>query len=225
MSESLRSVRAIKEGVERIYREANAYADKAGGVNYGMNILLGPPIGQPAVMIVSLQGGGDDRKRQTRWPDRLVYATPETNRHRFGKILRADFIGNGLQEVLDSRTVASNIVFPQWPSKRGGFGGWCSQPGAGAWRERSRRWLEELVDLMAPRVILTYGKPAFEELTNTTKTKGELGHGRFRNAEVVGCGHLIQGADILERKSAMLRIGELVVDEGGGSLSPLPAAT
>ena len=51
----------LRRAVRTIYRQANAYADAHGGVDCGMNILYGPPIPEPDVMIVSAQGGGDGR--------------------------------------------------------------------------------------------------------------------------------------------------------------------
>ena len=50
--------------VRRIYAEANAYADQVGGVEQGMNILYTPPRLRPRLMVVSMQGAGDDGVRQ-----------------------------------------------------------------------------------------------------------------------------------------------------------------
>ena len=51
---------ALERDVSRIYAEANAYADDVGGVENGMNILYTPPRLHPRLMVVSMQGAGDD---------------------------------------------------------------------------------------------------------------------------------------------------------------------
>ena len=47
---------ALERAVQRIYDEANDYAELHGGVQHGMNVLYGPPILKPRVMMVSVQG-------------------------------------------------------------------------------------------------------------------------------------------------------------------------
>ena len=145
---------ALRREVHRIYSEVNRFADETGGIEYGLNVLYGPPILNPTVMVVSIQGGGKDGCRQRTWPDRLQYLN---SAYGFGQRLECDFVGAGLAEVLKTATVATNVVFPQWPA----FEDWQRQPSAAAWLGRSRKWLSALVDAMSPRVILTYGKPAF----------------------------------------------------------------
>ena len=41
---TINSQRALERDVQRIYDEANDYADLHGGVQHGMNVLYGPPI-------------------------------------------------------------------------------------------------------------------------------------------------------------------------------------
>ena len=206
----------LEKKIKKIYHDANAYADQVGGVEYGMNILLSPPIKGPALMVVSLQGGGADRRRQKCWPDRFVYAD-DGNPYPFGKRMRKDFEELILLDVLKTKAVASNIVFPQWPSSKGGFDGWRKQPTADGWLAKSKQWLEELVHLMGPKVILTYGKKPFEELTGETKTKDVVAQASFGGVPVVGCGHLMRGANLNERRAATSRVAKLI---GGACSTP-----
>ena len=207
----------LRRKVHRIYSEVNRFADETGGIEYGLNVLYSPPISKPAVMVVSIQGGGKDRCRQRTWPDRLQYLD---SAYGFGQRLEGDFMRAGLAEVLNAATVATNIVFPQWPADRGGFEGWKRQPSAAAWLGRSRKWLSALVDAMAPRVILTYGKPAFEELTGRSKHKGTLAIGSYRTFPVVGCGHLNRGATLSERKGALIAVADIVDEDPDAPLVP-----
>ena len=196
----------LERKVHRIYSQVNRFADETGGVEYGLNVLYGPPMPNPTVMVVSIQGGGKDRYRQRTWPDRLQYLD---SAYGFGQRLESDFVRAGLSEVLETATVATNVVFPQWPT----FEGWKRQPSAAAWHSRSRMWLSVLIDAMAPRVILTYGKSAFEELTGRPKHRGTLAVGRYRTFPVVGCGHLMQGATRNERSSALIAVAD-IADHG-----------
>lgn len=208
---------SLRRTVLHIYGEVNRFADETGGIEYGLNVLYGPPISKPTVMVVSIQGGGKDRCRQRTWPERLQYLD---SAYGFGQRLEGDFIRAGLAEVLNAATVATNIVFPQWPADRGGFEGWKRQPSAAAWLARSREWLSVLVDAMAPRVILTYGKPAFEELTGRPKNKGTLAIGHYRTFPVIGCGHLSQGASLTERKGALVAVADIVDEDTNAPLVP-----
>lgn len=109
--------------------------------------------------------------------------------------------------TLRSSTVASNLVFPQSPS----FGEWRKRGAlATAWNLRSQTWLAELVGLIEPRVILTYGKDVFETLAGGEKVRGRLGRGTFNGRPVVGCGHPVQGAYLPERSEAMRTVRDLL---------------
>lgn len=208
--------------IQEIYDEANAFADTHGGVDpYGMNILYGPPIIGAAVMIVSMQGGGKDRTRQRTWPPRLLYADagldidPETGReNRFGAALRKDFREFGLSHVLERRTVASNIVFPQWPD----YGSWLrSGSSVGPWRQKSREWLVEIVAILQPQLIVTYGKPPFEELTGQPKLAGAISEGEFAATFTLGCVHpSFRGETFAERRMLMTAVRNRV-DTGPSS--------
>ena len=204
----------LKRKVHRIYREVNRFADEVGGIEYGLNVLYGPPIPNPTVMVVSIQGGGKDPCRQRIWPDRLRYLDSP---HQFGRRLEADFACAGLSNMLETATVATNIVFPQW---RHGFEDWKRQPSAEAWLTRSGKWLAALVDAVSPRVVLTYGKPAFEELTGRPKRKGRLAVGSYRGFPVVGCGHLVRGATLSERKNALVAVADVVDNDPFAPLVP-----
>jgi hypothetical protein len=207
---AVKSLAALEEHVQAVYDDANAYADQVGGVEYGMNILLGPPIVRPLIMIVSLQGAGADKTIQRTWPKELLYSQPaldvnprDGRPNGFGQRLRKDFEARDMSEVLQTRVAASNIVFPQWPN----FSEWCGRGTlAAGWNSRSRKWLIELIQAMAPKVILTYGAPAFQVLTGQQKRKKELGRGVFGGTPVIGCGHLMRGADLRERDEAMIAI-------------------
>jgi hypothetical protein len=203
---------SLEGAVQSIYDEANDFARAHGGVEHGMNILLGPPLPAPDLMLVSLQGAGADGIVQATWPSALLYADPALNTNPrtgrpnpFGVRLRRDFADAGLADMLRQRTVASNIIFPQSP----GLDVWqASGRLAAEWNRRSRAWLVALVRLMEPRVILTYGTVAFRELTGSDKSKGQLGVGRFDGRPVIGCGHLMRGADLRERAAAIAAVRE-----------------
>ena len=186
---------SLEVEIRRIYHEANRYADEHGGVEHGMNILYGPPILNPAVMIVSAQGGGADRNRQRTWPAKLEYSA---SGYPFGRRLVSDFEEAGLEDALENRTVATNIAFPQSP----GFDDWLRKPGSEAWLEKSLAWVEELVQLMPPRVILTYGRHAFRHLVGHRKVD-RVERAEWWGFPVVGCGHLMQGATKAERLDAV----------------------
>ena len=171
-------------------------------VKHGMNILHGPPLLGPALMIISAQGGGGDGIRQTRWPHTLVYGRPD-NRFQFGRRMRADFERHGMLSVLLECTVATNIAFPQHV---GTFDQWRKQPGSDVWLKKSKAWVTQLIKLMPPAAILTYGRHAFHELTGARKRQHEVSEGSYAGKVVVGCGHLMQDATKNERDEAMRRV-------------------
>ena len=69
--------------VSKIYQQANEYAEECGGVEFGMTILYGPPILNPKVCLISLQGGGKDLIVHRTWPERLYYLEDD---YLFGKM-------------------------------------------------------------------------------------------------------------------------------------------
>ena len=77
---------SVEAEVRRIYDEVNKYADAHGGVEHGLNVLYGPPIPDPTVFLVSMQGGGADRNRQRTWPAKLLYIH---DKHALGRDCRA----------------------------------------------------------------------------------------------------------------------------------------
>ena len=196
----------LRTAITTIYRLANEYADEHDGVEHGMNILYGPPIPNPDVMIVSAQGGGGDLKRQRTWPPRLEYLH---SKYRFGNRLVRDFADAGMSDVLESSTVATNIAFPQF---KGGFDRWMKQGGSGEWLERSLDWVQQLVRLMPPKVVLTYGSHAFRHLVGRKKEGGQyrIDEDRWLGVQVIGCGHLMQGSTKVSRMCAMERVKEAI---------------
>ena len=197
------SQEALERQVQRIYDEANNYAKLHGGVEHGMNVLYGPPIPNPKVMIVSLQGGGKDGKApQTTWPGELAYLD---GRHEFGRRLVRDFDKGGLGDVLRRNTVATNLAFPQ--AER--FAPWLRTPGAQAWLERSAAWMDRLIALIRPKLLLTYGKDSFERLSGRPK-RNRIEETKRNGIPLIGCGHLIQGARLDERAEAIDRVRRLI---------------
>ena len=83
--------------------------------------------------------------------------------------MQSDFEEAGLGEVLERRTVATNIAFPQANPQENEFAKWRRQEGSSQWIEKSLQWVEELIRLMPPRVILTYGEAPFRYLTGRKK--------------------------------------------------------
>ncbi|MCY3641127.1 MAG: hypothetical protein OXH37_08960, partial [Gammaproteobacteria bacterium] len=178
-------------------------ADEAGGVKSGMNILYTPPKMRPRLMIVTLQGAGDDGVRQRTWPDCNLYAV---SRYSFGKRMTADFDQAGMSELFREETVATNLAFAQAKE----FGKWRTTSVGRGWLQKSRKWLDELIELMAPRVLLTYGSPPFKQLTGEHKVGGKIGEAEYRSIPVVGCSHYSRNAATPEERLAvMARIREL----------------
>ena len=203
---------SVETEVRRIYDEVNKYADAHGGVEHGLNVLYGPPIPDPTVFLVSMQGGGADRNRQRTWPAKLLYIH---DKHCFGSRLQSDFKEAGLGEVLERRTVATNIAFPQANPQDNEFAKWRRQEGSRQWIEKSLQWVEELIRLMPPRVILTYGEGPFRYLIGRKKitpveqtTWKPTSPAAQHNTPIalVGCGHLMRGATKAQRKDAMQRV-------------------
>ena len=211
---TINSQRALERDVQRIYEEANDYADLHGGIQHGMNVLYGPPILKPKVMIVSVQGGGADGKSpQTTWPSELAYLD---GRHEFGRRLIRDFDNAGLGQVLRQSTVATNLAFPQAAE----FGKWQRTSGAQAWLEKSASWAKRLIMLMDPTMLLTYGTPSFERLTSKRK-RCKVEETQWNGMPLVGCGHLTRGARREERADAMERVKRLI----GSQDEPLTKAS
>lgn len=193
----------LKREVRRIYAEANAYADEVGGVEHGMNILYTPPRLRPKVMVVSMQGAGDDGVRQRKWPEHNQYAVSS---YSFGRKMKGDFDEAGLSRLFQWETVATNLAFAQAKE----FDRWRRTSVGKGWLKKSREWLDELIGLMAPAVLLTYGSPPFEALTGMHKAGGELAEATYRRIPVVGCSHYSRNAATPEeRRAAMARIREL----------------
>ena len=193
----------LEREVRRIYLEANAYADEVGGVERGMNILYTPPRMRPRLMIVTMQGAGDDGVRQRTWPDCNVYAD---GRYSFGRSMTADFDSAGMSELFREETVGTNLAFAQARE----FGKWRTTSVGKGWLKESRKWLDELIELMAPRVLLTYGSPPFERLTGERKLGGKIGEATCRGIPVVGCSHYSRNAATPEeRRAVMARVRKL----------------
>ena len=191
----------LEAAVQNIFDEAYGFARRFGGVDDGMTVLYGPPMAVPQVMVVSAQGGADEQFVQTSWPTELAYLNADTT-YRFGNRLRKDFERAHMTDTLAHRTVATNIAFPQ----AGGFDDWLASKKAPAWLARSICWVEELIGLMRPKVILTYGKHAFGYLTNATKSKGIVAETTLEEIPVVGCGHLSQGTSNAEHECALASV-------------------
>ena len=194
---------ALEGEVRRIYAEANAYADEVGGVEYGMNILYTPPRLRPKVLVVSTQGAGEDGVRQRTWPEYNQYAV---SCYSFGKKMTADFDDAGMARMFRLETVATNLAFPQARD----FDKWRRTSVGKGWLERSRAWVDELMGLMAPSVLLTYGSPTFQALTGMRKARGKPAEATYRGIPVVGCSHYSRNmATPEERRAVMARIREL----------------
>ena len=189
--------------MRRIYAEANAYADDVGGVELGMNILYTPPRLRPRLMVVSMQGAGDDGVRQRKWPEHNEYAVSCYN---FGKKMTADFDSAGMSRLFRQETVVTNLAFAQAKE----FDKWRRTSVGKGWLEQSRIWLDQLIGLMAPAVLLTFGSPPFKSLTGRHKAGGELAEAKYRDIPVVGCSHYSRNvATARERRDVMARIREL----------------
>ena len=191
----------LEVAVQRVFDEAYEFAQSFRGVDDGMTVLYGPPIAAPEVMIISAQGGADQRFVQTSWPIELAYANAQTT-FRFGNRLRKGFGEAQMADTLAHRTVATNIAFPQAES----FDEWLASKKAPLWLARSICWVEELIRLMQPKIVLTYGKYAFGYLTDSTKGRGIVAETTYRSIPVVGCGHLSQGTSDVEHQIALAKV-------------------
>ena len=81
--------------MRRIYMEVNRYADDVGGVEDGLSVLFSPPMLNPKLMIISMQGGAGRNNRQRCWPSQMVYVKSPFG---FGKRMTSDFDGAGLRK-------------------------------------------------------------------------------------------------------------------------------
>ena len=195
---------ALEREVQRIYDAANEYAELHGGVRHGMNVLYGPPILKPKVMIVSIQGGAADGKPpQKTWPSRFVDLD---RKHPFGSKLIRDFETAGLVDVLSESAVAINIAFPQARE----FGQWRRTRAAQAWIEKSADWVRKLLRLMEPAVIITYGSPPFFRLVGRRK-RGIVEQTTWNGTPLVACDHLASRHLSLDaRNDAIERVRRLI---------------
>ena len=124
----------------------------------------------------------------------------------FGKKMTADFDDAGMSRIFRLETVATNLAFAQAKD----FDKWRRTSVGKGWMERSRGWLDELIELMAPGVILTYGSPPFRALTGMRKARGKLAEATYGGIPVVGCSHYSRNmATPEERLDVMARIREL----------------
>lgn len=193
----------LEQEVRRICAEANAFADGVGGVEHGMNILYTPPMLRPGLIVVCIQGAGGDGVRQRKWPEHNRYAA---SNYAFGRKMTADFDDAGMSRLFRLDTVATNLAYAQAKD----FGKWRRTSVGKGWLGKSRNWLEELMGLMAPGAISTFGSPAFEALTGRHKRRGENAEAAHRGIPVVGCSHYSRNAATPgERRAVMARIREL----------------
>ena len=111
--------------------------------------------------------------------------------------------------MLGTGTVATNVAFPQF---KGGFDAWLKRDGSGEWLIQSLNWVERMVRLMPPKVVVTYGSHAFRHLVGRGRQGGihDIDQDSWLGVPVVGCGHLMQGSTKAARDRAMARVREAI---------------
>ena len=191
----------LEREVRRIYKEVNRYADDVGGVDDGLTILFSPPMLNPKLMIISMQGDAGRNNRQRCWPSQMVYAKSP---FAFGQRMTSDFDSASLGRVFRTQTVVTTLAFPESPR----WDKWKKDNAA--WLSKSKAWVKEFIELMRPLIILTYGKPPFEELTGERKHRGHIAEADYLDIPVIGCGYLMQGATKNERQSTVERVKALM---------------
>ena len=199
----------LEHEVRRIYKEAiDCYLADVDDAKSGMSVLYTPPMLRPKLMVVSMQGGGADGKCQPTWPKRNVYAAVHdgeieaVGNHNFGDQMTTDFDEAGMGSMFRCKTVITNLAFAQAKE----FGEFSGTQRGKKWLKRSREWLDQLICLMEPRVMLTFGKEPFEKLTGKPKHGGKLAEATHRGVPVVGCGHYSHGwADRPETRGGVVQ--------------------
>lgn len=166
-------------------------------VRHGLSILYGPPMVQPDLALITFQGGGADSTIQNSWPRRLLYLDDP---YKFGTALRTYMSAVGLRKTLEERTVALPAIFPQAPTSEASK--WLTKSGPRAeWREFSRYWIEKLVDVQRPKLIVVFGEKASKVLGiawSSVEREHAQGHMTFASSEWRGfpaifCHHLSIG--------------------------------
>ncbi|MFZ4762962.1 MAG: hypothetical protein ACOYK8_09125 [Alphaproteobacteria bacterium] len=159
----------LESKCQAIYDEAADFSYRYGDVvTHGLNILLGRPIAQAKLMIVSFQGTGDDlgldehtgKPRRT-WPEELLYMNED---YPCGDILFQKMQKFGLRDVLLDETVAAHVVFPQSPEaeNRPWKGEYKTDPDSpyAQWKNFSREKCRELILMVQPSALLVLGREA-----------------------------------------------------------------
>lgn len=161
-------------------------------VQHGLIISYGPPIPKPDLLLLSFQGAGDDKVVQKEWPKKLLYVDSP---YRFGKKLRALCLATGLYTSLETSTMAFPAVFPQdkgakrWGSEKEPYS---------VWRRHSVKWVERLVRVIGPKVVMVFGKEASKAFDirwdkverNHAQNWQTFGVATFQGAPAVFCQHL-----------------------------------
>ena len=164
-------------------------------VQHGLLISYGPPIPQPDLLLLSFQGGGHTyRNVQDTWPQKLLYIDSP---YKFGTTLRKLCRATGLYSSLQSSAMAFPAVFPQAPD--GEAGRWMRKTGPyPVWRDHSKYWVERLVKVIKPKVVIVFGDKA-SKVFDISWEDVEHNHGgghqtfgvsTFQGAPAVFCHHL-----------------------------------
>ncbi len=209
------TVETIEKRVAKMYADMNALAITHGDrIKRGYNVLYGPPMVKPKLMLISFQPGGEDGIAYQTYPDTLAYVK---DNFKFGKTLRKHMQEAGLSDVLEKHTVATTAVFAQAPASESSK--WATGKGSyKIWREFSLESVRELIDLMHPEVIVIFGtktKDIFKpELTNTRHNHKQhiltYGEGELEGIPLVYCMHLSQGWVASEVQKSFRKVKELL---------------
>ena len=203
--ENLRKIEALLREAYSETHEMFNDPELSSVVNDGLTISYGPPIYKPDLLLLSFQGAGDDKTVYKEWPKRLLYADTKSP-HRFGKVLRKLCRDTGLHTTLETSTMAFPAVFPQakksthWNSEK--------EPYA-VWRRHSVKWVERLVGVIEPKVVMVFGKETSKAFgiswdkveRNDKQNWPTFGVSQFQSVPAVYCCHLSRRGVKAGRKS------------------------
>ncbi|MCY4130323.1 MAG: hypothetical protein OXG15_13910 [Gammaproteobacteria bacterium] len=198
-------------------RERSLERSFAAVVKNRITALYGPPMVEPDLLLVSFQGGGEDKTpTKYTWPDELLYLHDD---YRFGTRLRKESKRAGLFEVLKRSTVAIAACFPEAHVSEAEL--WLGKSGPRRdWLEFSTTWLRRLIRAMQPKVVLVVGAKASRALHLENQWLDEeygrgsvgrvFGRAHIENRPTIFCHHLSQGASTANVQKSLREVVRLL---------------
>ena len=216
-SSNQRELEAFCRTMYEEIRKRSLEKDLAAVVKNRITALYGPPMVEPDLLLVSFQGGGEDKTpTKFTWPDELMYLHDD---YRFGKRLRKEFNRARLFDVLKQSTVAIAACFPDAHVNEAER--WLHGSGPRRdWLKFSTTWLRQLTKAMQPKVVLVVGTKASRALHLEKQWLDEdygrgsvgrvFGRAHFENRPSIFCHHLSQGASTANVQKSLREVSRLL---------------